>query len=62
MHHECPCRIGKYYPRDRNLPGTRLAESLVDILTPRARFTYMVWLMMDYFSPTSSEFQTSNQN
>ena len=25
------------------LPGTRLAESLVEIPTPRVRFTYPIW-------------------
>ena len=42
------------------LPGTRIAESLVEIQTPRVRFSYMDWLMIDYFSPTFGEFETSS--
>ena len=39
------------------LPGTRLAEFLVEIPTSRVRFplSYMDWLMVDYFSPAFSE-------
>ena len=39
------------------LPGTRLAESLIEIPTPEGEInlSYMDWLMMNYFSPTFSE-------
>ena len=44
IHHECPCRIGEISPEGLEfLPGTRLAESLDEIPTPRVRFPYLTW-------------------
>ena len=40
INHECPCEIGK----SEFKPGTRLAESLVEIVTPRVRFNYPKWI------------------
>ena len=47
IHHESPYRIGKSHTRSEFQPGMRLAESLVEIPTPRVRFLYPTW--MDYF-------------
>ena len=58
IHHECPCRIGKSHPRGWNFyQGRGLLSS-----NPEGEIylSYMDLLMIDYFSPTFSEFRTSN--
>ena len=42
IHHECPCRIGKDHSRGWNFYQGR-GSSLVEIPTPRVRFTYPIW-------------------
>ena len=58
VHHEFPCRIGTSHPTGRNFyQGRGLPKTLVEIPTPKGiiSLSYMDWLTMDYFSPTSSE-------
>ena len=51
IHHECPRRIGNLTRGSKFLLGTRLAEFLIAIPTPKVEISlsHMDWLMMDYY-------------
>ena len=56
--HECPCRTGKSHPRGQNFyQGGGLPSPWLKFQPEgEISLSYMDWLMMDYFSPTFSEF------